>query len=138
MALPVIEESSYLDDMITKGYLLHVVDGLVEDVERPVRRGERGEDGAPQLQAARPDLQRALKHLHSVVVLALKWLTFSRFVVFYLFILLLHTCASSSWPMTLMITKGLLSSFIIWSWQYVGSSEAVGRKSKVLVTDILI
>ena len=58
--------------MITKAYLLHVVDGLVEDVERPVRRGERREDGATQLQAARPDLQRALKHLHSVVVLALK------------------------------------------------------------------
>lgn len=62
--------------MITKAYLLHVVDGLVEDVERPVRRGERGEDGAPQLQAARPDLQCALKHLHSVVVLALKFLTY--------------------------------------------------------------
>ena len=31
-------------NMITKAYLLHVVDGLVEDVERPVGRGERGED----------------------------------------------------------------------------------------------
>ena len=59
-----------------EAYLLHVVDGLVEHVERPVRRGERREDGATQLQAASPDLQRALKHLHRVVVLALKWLTF--------------------------------------------------------------
>ena len=32
--------------------LLHVVDGLVEHVERPVRRRERREDGAAQLQAA--------------------------------------------------------------------------------------
>ena len=51
--------------------LLHVVDGLVEHVERPVRRRERREDGAAQLQAARADLERALQNLHSVVVLAL-------------------------------------------------------------------
>lgn len=62
------EESTFTTLLTSSVEITH----LVQTVERPVGRGESGEDGASELEATRAYLERALEDLDRGVELALR------------------------------------------------------------------